>query len=94
MSSYMQVAEWLLNISMNGAVGGTSATIGGWRGVKYGGNVVTMGWRIGGGRSFLLRRVGLNQNQTQNRSLRVPIRIRRSLGASLQLPRTSNSGQA
>jgi hypothetical protein len=46
---YMPVAEWLLNVSANGWARGTSATIAGWRGEKYGGNVVAIGWRVGAG---------------------------------------------
>jgi hypothetical protein len=40
---YMPVAEWLLNVQANRSAGGASATIGGWRGEKYGGNVVAIG---------------------------------------------------
>jgi hypothetical protein len=41
--SYMQVAEWLLNISANVRAGGTSVTFAGWRSVQYGGIVATGG---------------------------------------------------
>jgi hypothetical protein len=42
-ASYMQVAEWLLNISANVYAGETPVTIAGWRSSQYGGIVATSG---------------------------------------------------
>jgi hypothetical protein len=42
-ASYMQVAEWLLNISANVCAGETPVTIAGWRSAQYGGIVAKGG---------------------------------------------------